>query len=133
MTGITALDELLRSMQPELLNGEMVFCTVAGQMADYVGLEPVAMIREREGLTLLVSKAQAEQQGWPVESCFRQISLSVHSSLEAVGLTAAVASCLAQRGISANVIAAYYHDHIFVPAHQAGQALAALQALSSER
>ena len=54
-------------------------------------------------------------------------SLMIHSSLDAVGLTAAVASRLADHGISANVVAGYYHDHIFVPVEAAEQALGALK------
>lgn len=61
---------------------------------------------------------------------FRAITLEVHSSLNAVGLTAAVSGALARRGISANVVAAFYHDHIFVPAGQAQEALETLGALS---
>lgn len=133
MAGIRVLDQLLCSMQPDLLPDDMVFCTVPGPMTDYIDLHPLAMVREQEGLTVLLTKTQAEQQGWPVDARFRQITLNVHSSLEAVGLTAAVATCLAEQGISANVIAAYYHDHIFVPSHQAEQALAALQALSQSQ
>ena len=61
----------------------------------------------------------------------RCITLTVHSSLEAVGLTAAIATELAGLGISANVVAAYYHDHVFVPCAQAEQAVAGLAALGS--
>ena len=61
----------------------------------------------------------------------KRIILEVHSSLEAVGLTASVASALAEAGISANVVAAYYHDHIFVPKASADRALAVLQALTT--
>jgi len=60
----------------------------------------------------------------------RQITLTVHSSLEAVGLTAAFATELTRHGISANVVAGYYHDHIFVGAGDAERAVAALQGLS---
>jgi uncharacterized protein len=60
---------------------------------------------------------------------FRRIILQVHSSLDAVGLTAAVSSKLTERGISANVIAAFYHDHIFIPAERAHEAVEALREL----
>ncbi|ART80005.1 ACT domain-containing protein [Oceanisphaera avium] len=130
MSAITELTKLLTSLKPHLLEPEFVFCTVAGSLADYVALEPVAMFVEAEGVTLVLKKERAQQVGLAFEGSFRQITLTVHSSLEAVGLTAAVSSTLAEQGISANVIAAYYHDHIFVPANKAQQALLALQALS---
>jgi len=127
MSGITELDELLKSMQPALLEPEYVFCTVIGELVDYVSLNPVATFIEAEGLTLVLEKAVAEKARLQFEGTFRQITLTVHSSLEAVGLTAAVSNKLAEKGISANVIAAYYHDHIFVQSSKAQMALLALQ------
>lgn len=126
MSGITELDELLKSMQPELMESEFVFCAVAGTLIDYVTLNPVATFIEAEGLTLVLEKGVAQKAGLQFEGVFRQITLTVHSSLEVVGLTAAVAKKLADKGISANVIAAYYHDHIFVPSSKAELALLAL-------
>ena len=115
MSGITELDELLRAMSPKLLDSEFVFCTVKGKLNDYAELDPVATFIESEGLTLVLEKSVAEKAGLAFDGSFSQITLTVHSSLEAVGLTAAVATKLASKGISANVIAAYYHDHVFVP------------------
>lgn len=130
MSGITDVNELLGSMQPALVDESFVFCTVKGQLADYIALDPIAMFRESEGLTLVLSQTAADKEVFDYESVFRQITLTVHSSLEAVGLTAAVSTALAAKNISANVIAAYYHDHVFVPCAQAEQALLALEALS---
>lgn len=126
MSGITELDELLSSMEPKLLAQEFVFCTVSGILADYISLSPLATFTEQEGLTLVLEKSLAQGAGLKFEGSFRQITLTVHSSLEAVGLTAAVSKKLADKGISANVIAAYYHDHIFVQSAKAEEALYAL-------
>lgn len=130
MSGITALDELLSSIKPRLFDAEYVFCSVSGSMDKYLGLAPIATFAEPEGLTLVLKKADAQAAGLRFEGSFRQITLTVHSSLAAVGLTAAVATQLASKGISANVIAAFYHDHIFVPTLDAEAALIALQELS---
>ncbi|MEM5527260.1 ACT domain-containing protein [Gammaproteobacteria bacterium AS21] len=127
MSAITQLDELLKSMQPELLATEFVFCTVPGTLVDYATLNPVATFIEAEGLTLVLQKTAAQNAQLSFDGTFRQITLTVHSSLEAVGLTAAISAKLTAKGISANVIAAYYHDHIFVPAAKADLALSALQ------
>lgn len=86
--------------------------------------------QEKEGLTLVLSAESATQAYLPFEAKFKQITLTVHSSLEAVGLTAAISDKLTQHNISANVIAAYYHDHIFVPADKASAAMIALQSFS---
>ena len=82
-------------------------------------------------MSLLLGKARADQAGLEYSGVFKGITLSVHSSLEAVGFTAAVANKLAASGISANVIAAHYHDHVFVPADRAEQALSLLTTLES--
>ncbi|PSW15575.1 transporter [Photobacterium rosenbergii] len=131
MSGITDLQQLLKSMAPELKDGEFVFCTVEGDLSQYVGLSPISTFQEQEGLTLVLGKDNADKAGLAYEGTFRMITLTVHSSLEAVGLTAAVASKLAERGISANVIAAYYHDHVFVQSAKAAEALEALHSFSS--
>ncbi|REL29916.1 ACT domain-containing protein [Thalassotalea euphylliae] len=132
MSGITDLDELLRAMRPKLVGSEFVFCTVSGVLADYAQLNPVATFIESEGLTLVLEKSAAEAAGLSFDGTYRQITLTVHSSLEAVGLTAAVASKLASKGISANVIAAYYHDHIFVQSSKAEAAVSALEEFSGQ-
>ena len=126
MAGITDLNTLLASLEPVLQPGEFVFCTVHGDLADFTDLEPVASFLEPEALSLVISRSAADTAGLAYDASFRQITLSVHSSLEAVGLTAAVAGRLAEHGISANVVAAYYHDHVFVPAERAEEALAVL-------
>ena len=132
MAGIKDLNKLLNSMQPELVDKAFVFCTVTGHFKEYIALEPIATFIELEGLTLVLTKDKADEAGLNYEGVFRQIILTVHSSLQAVGLTAAVSTKLTSKGISANVIAAYYHDHIFVSLEKAEQALLALKELSNE-
>ena len=130
MSGMTELDQLLQAMNPKLLESEFVFCTVSGDLKEYLMLQPIATFHETEGLTLVVEKTVALQAGLLFEGSFRQITLSVHSSLNAVGLTAAVSTKLASKGISANIIAGFHHDHIFVPSKKAEIALRTLQELS---
>ncbi|MFK7733740.1 MAG: ACT domain-containing protein [Pseudomonadales bacterium] len=132
MTGITDLNELLASMSPDMQDGEFVFCTVPEDTTAYNALTPVATFREREGLTLVLPVVEADSVGLAYDGTYRQITLEVHSSLSAVGLTAAFASKLTEYGISANVIAGYYHDHIFVQTDKAERALAALDELSQQ-
>lgn len=131
MAGETNLEKLLASMAPELLDGEYVFCSFPNaRYGDYSDLEPVAAINEAEGLTLLIPKSKADEQNYRYETAFRGISLSVHSSLAAVGLTAAFSTRLAEHGISANVFAGYYHDHIFVQSELAQTAIEALNEIA---
>ena len=130
MAAITDLDLLLKSMSPELIDGSYVFCTVGGGLADYVQLNPISTFREKEGLTLVLEEDVATKAQLDFDGVFSMITLSVHSSLEAVGLTAAFATKLGSYGISANVIAGYYHDHIFVQKHKADAAISALKEFS---
>ncbi len=130
--GSTEIRELLKHMKPELLADEYVFLSFKSSVyGDHAELAPIATFREQEGLTLVVPKASADQNQHSYSSVFRCITLQIHSSLEAVGLTAAFATQLTRCGISANVIAGYYHDHIFVGAEDALAAMTALQELSA--
>lgn len=133
MAVVDNLHQLLAGMEPELRKGEFVFCTYRNaKIADLAGLDPLGMFREAEGLTLILRRAIARQEGFADAAPMRMITLTVHSSLEAVGLTAAFSARLACEGIAANVVAAFHHDHIFVPAADAERALEALKALQRE-
>ncbi|WP_394175320.1 ACT domain-containing protein [Thalassotalea litorea] len=130
MSAITDLNQLITSIKPELNEKEFIFTTVVGEVGDYLALNPLASFVETEGLTLILDKHQADSASIEYQGVFKQITLTVHSSLEAVGLTAAISAALAKEGISANVVAAYFHDHIFVPEDKATKAIRALAALS---
>eukprot|EP00945_MAST-04E_sp_MAST-4E-sp1_P007950 g7950.t1 len=93
-------------------------------------ITPLGTFREREGLSLLITKEEADENELQYHGTFAGITLDVHSSLDAVGLTAVAASRLALRGISANVVAAFYHDHIFVQSHHASVAMDVLGSLA---
>jgi hypothetical protein len=90
-----------------------------------------AVVQEKEGPTLVVSVSDAVEVGAPVDFVAVWLTLTVWSSLESVGLTAAFASALAESGVPCNVIAGYHHDHLLVPASQADEALRVLRKLSS--
>ena len=133
MTGEKNLRNLLASLSPALIDGEFVFCSFeTAAYGDRAELEPIAAIVEDEGLTLVVPRSKADEDGLAYEAVFRGITLRVHSSLEAVGLTAAFANKLTEHGISANVIAGYFHDHLFVRSDHAQKALAALAELAAD-
>ena len=124
MSGEASLEKLLATMSPALIDGEYVFCTLPkARYGDYAETGPIASFAEAEGMTLVVSKDAAEKHDLSYEGVFKCITLGVHSSLAAVGLTAAVAGKLAEHGIAANVIAAYFHDHVFVQSELAERAI----------
>ncbi|MFP2930310.1 ACT domain-containing protein [Pyxidicoccus sp. 3LG] len=133
MAGETNLDVLLRSMRPVLKDGEYVFCTLphpATPAPDLGALRPVGLFHEDEGLTLILHRERADAAGLAYAGAFRLLTLSVHSSLDAVGFIAAVSTRLAAHGIGVNPVAAYYHDHLFVPAARATEALALLESFA---
>jgi len=127
MPGETNLAKLLAAMRPELHAGEFVFCTVDAFLSD-----AVMCFREAEGVTVILGKGRADELGLTYSFVAAWITLTVHSSLEAVGLTAAFSSRLADAGISCNVVAGYFHDHIFVNAADAGRAMEVVQTISIE-
>ncbi|AFT90307.1 ACT domain-containing protein [Paraburkholderia phenoliruptrix] len=127
---VSDLAQLLASMQPELNEGAYVFSSVQADR-DVSQLAPLATFREREGLTVIIDEPTALREGLPVLFRAAWITLNVHSDLEAVGLTAAVAEALTRARISCNVVAAAFHDHIFVPVERARDALAQLTELQA--
>ncbi|MGQ0567682.1 MAG: ACT domain-containing protein [Gemmobacter sp.] len=117
---------LLRHMRPELHAEPYGFALGSAQAV----ADPFALIAEDEGMTVIARLAVLEAAGMAGLEPMARISLTVHSALTAVGLTAAIAGALAAQGISANVVAGFHHDHVFLPWDRRGDAMAVLRALS---
>ncbi|WP_069170058.1 ACT domain-containing protein [Streptomyces griseus] len=128
MPGETDLQRLLTYMRPEMNPGRYVFTTVAGGIPP--GVTPVVTVAELEGLTLVLRQEDAEAAGLTYDYVAGWLVLRVHSALDAVGLTAAVAHELARAGVSCNVVAGFHHDHLFVPYEAAERAMELLEGLS---
>jgi hypothetical protein len=132
MSGIRDLSVLLRNLEPTLVDGEFVYASVpADRLQDYLTMKPIGLFFEAEGLSLILPKAAADAAGIAASAPLRCLTMTVHSALEAVGMTAVMATALTAEGISANVVAAYYHDHIFVPSTDADRAMDAIRKLSN--
>ena len=130
MTGETKLENLLKSMKPILKDGEFVFCTLPHQHIKELELKPIGCFQEDEGMTVILQRQQADNLNLEYSYVARMITLSVHSSLNAVGFLAAITTKLAQCGISVNPISAFYHDHLFVPSTKANEVMALLAEFS---
>lgn len=113
MTGEKDLEKLLKTMHPKHNEGEYVFCAVKN-IANFDLNKILMLFREDEEITLILKKEDADELNLEYSYVASWITLTVHSSLEAVGLTAAFSKALSENNISCNVVAAYYHDHIFV-------------------
>jgi len=131
MSGIVEINVLLKQMKPVLERIDYIFCTKEcfEINEEIIRLKPIATFLEKEGMTVIIAKNTADEQNLFYDSIFNKITLEVHSSLEAVGLTAAISKVLTSYNISANVVAGFYHDHIFVPKDKADLALKALKEL----
>jgi uncharacterized protein len=132
MSGERDPHQLQRHMAPQLQPENFVYCSFPDfQLPE--GMQPICTFRETEGLTAIVERSQADRAGTPYAFEARLITLTVHSSLEAIGFLATVATSLANAGIPCNAVAAYHHDHLFIPAARAADALSLLTFLSSNR
>lgn len=131
MTGVRDLHDLCRQMTPSIADGVFVYCTLSDFRLPQ-GVEPICTFRETEGLTAIVSKSQADTAGMPYVFPCRLITLAVHSSLDAVGFLACITDRLASAGIACNAVAAFHHDHLFVPEARAEETLQLLRSLASE-
>lgn len=118
---------MIAGMAPELRPGVFVFAS--GGAAGALLPEALAMVREAEGVSLILPVEAAARAGLSTEQPMRCITLSVYSALDGVGLTAAVAGALAADGIPCNMVAGFHHDHVFVPEARAARAMEVLHAL----
>lgn len=128
MAGETDLAAMLASLRIERRSDPVTVVAVHDPVA--LGDGVWALVEEAEGTTAVVTIAEAERRGWAVEFRAAWLTVSVHSSLEAVGLTAALSAALAGRGIACNVLAGFFHDHLLVPLERAQEATEALEALT---
>lgn len=127
MSGEMDLAVLLRSMEPVLHAVPYGYGLIPKGAAVPEGA--FAVIAEAEGMTVVAEAAALARAAIAFDGKWARISLTVHSALAAVGLTAAIAAALAKQGISANVVAGFYHDHVFVQWARRADAMAALNAL----
>ncbi|MFK7948807.1 MAG: ACT domain-containing protein [Saprospiraceae bacterium] len=130
MIGETNLQKLIQTMNPVLNDGKYVFCTVT-ELGNIPLTEVVGMFREQEGMTLFLPQHIADKYAISYDFVMAWITLNVHSSLEAVGLTAAFATALGAENISCNVVAGFYHDHIFVDVNDGLRAIEVLEQMKN--
>lgn len=131
MCGESQLKKILKGMTPKLNPGVYVFVSVASATS-IPRKQIIGEFREKEGITIIMEQANADSLGLPYRYIASWITLTIHSSLDAIGLTAAISTTLAENEISCNIVAAYYHDHIFVAKKDEERALKALVELSEK-
>lgn len=132
MSGETNIAKLIHGMSPKLNEGEYVFCTV-NDISTVDRNDTICEFKEKEGTTIVISRNKADELNLPYAFVASWITLMVHSSLGAVGLTALFSTALTKNNISCNVIAGYYHDHIFVDKKDSEKAMLVLTALSKSK
>jgi len=131
MSGERDLARLLAGLAPALDDRPYAFVPYGdGPLDSELVGAALGLVREREGVTLVLPEALALARGFPAGPPWARIELTVHSDLEAVGMMAAVAGALAAEGISCNPLAGYHHDHVFVPWPRREDAVRALQRLA---
>lgn len=133
MAGETDLEKLLSGMRPRLQPGVFVFVSLPPDAPPPAGVAPLMVFRENEGTTLILEESRAVRAGLNASFRSRMITLEIHSSLEAVGFLAAITARLASAGMGVNPVSAFYHDHLFVPADRAEDALRLLEDLAAGR
>jgi hypothetical protein len=129
MSGEKNLEILLKTMKPKKNIGEFVFCEIEN-LEKINSNEIIMTFREQESITIITQKEIADKLNLKYSFIASWITLTVHSSLEAVGLTAAYSKALSDSGISCNVVAALYHDHIFVDKKDTEKAMEILNKFS---
>ena len=125
--------EMIAGMTPVMRPEIFVFTTTNDpDLVASLYSEAISIFQEDEGVSMLIPVEAAKESKLPVDSPMRCITLNVFSSLEGVGLTAAVSAALSDNGIACNMVAAFHHDHVFVPSGMVDQALEVLMSLQSQ-
>ena len=132
MNGETNLESLLGNIEPVLNEAVYDFVSWPLETPLPTALTPVMTFRETEGLTLIVEREEAQAAGMQSSFPCRMITLNIHSSLAAIGFLAAILPRLAAAGIGVNPVSGFYHDHLFVPADRATDAMEILRQIVRE-
>ena len=127
-TGEMDLAKMLASIKIERRAEPVTMVSLPEPVA--IGNGILAVLTEREGTTVIATVDEANRRGWPTDFVAVWLTVQVHSSLEAVGLTAAMSRVLTDREIPCNVLAGFYHDHLLVPAERADEAIETLESLA---
>ena len=131
MSGEKDLVKLIRDLQPKLNTGNYVFVSVSN--LDVINRKITLFeFKEAEGVTVVMEQYMADELQLEYHYVASWITLMVNSSLDAVGLTAIFSKALADHQISCNVVAGYYHDHIFVDIKDTNIAMEVLMQLSKQ-
>lgn len=131
MSGERDLGRLLAGLDPDVAPEAYVFAVAPDRVVP-AGLRPFATVDEQEGLTLVVRREDADRLGLAYDYVAARITLRVHSDPAAVGMTAAFSRVLAEAGLSCNVVAGFFHDHLLVPWDRAGEAVRLLMGLARD-
>ena len=133
MSGEMNLEKLLATMEPALQDGTFVFAHFPESHVSAAKECCIQFFQEDEGMAAILRKEDAARLGIKAVYESRMITLTIHSSLEAIGFLAIITTKLAAAGISVNPVSAFYHDHLFVPVDKADQTMELLHALSDSR
>lgn len=128
MAGETDLAKILRTLTVGRRDEPVTVVCLPGPVEQGPGIG--AVIEEAEGTTVIVALAEAERRGWPIGLRAAWLTVQAHTSLDGIGLTAALSSVLADRSIACNVVAGYHHDHLLVPLDRVDEAIEALESLA---
>lgn len=129
MSGQTHLKKLIAGMKPVLNTGEYIISTLK-TVKNIQRKDILCEFKETEGTTVVMERQKADAYNLPYTYIASWITLSIHSSLEAVGLTAIISTLLAKNNISCNIMAGYYHDHLFVDCKDGQKTIQILTELS---
>jgi hypothetical protein len=127
VTGETDLKKMLSTLSVQRRDDAVTLVSIEGPIELGNGIE--ALMMESEGTTVVATLDEAGRRGWPIDFEAAWLTVEAHTSLEAVGLTAAMSKVLTERGIPCNVLAGYYHDHLLVPIERADEAVEVLESL----
>ncbi|WP_025770611.1 ACT domain-containing protein [Thioalkalivibrio sp. HK1] len=132
MLPVRDLDSMIAHLSVSVRTGKYTVVSLDAGTAPSIGDGVEAVVHERQGDTVVATTQRAEREGWIGDFIASWLTIDVHSALDSVGLTAAISTALAEENIPCNVLAAFYHDHLLIPAQCEERAVAILDGLRKQ-